>query len=356
MVLHNHVGQALMTLNGSNPLTEAAQASVTVVTVTYGDRWQLLQQMLARVEPDPAVERIIVIENGTTQAVSPQIAAAGFRKVTVVRSERNVGSAAGFTLGLKAARDYGPTWVWILDDDNLPEPTALAALLRAARRMNADALGRSALSAFRPALQADVASGVSVRHCFPPHSSFCGFHIADIPFKIWRRVGWRQAAASHTPELIDVPYAPFGGLFFHSTLLDRIGAPNEALVLYADDTEFSHRIVGSGGHIWLLPAAVVRELESSWSSKTAVRSSFERWLQRGSDLQVFYGARNRANFERNTWIRSKTMYSINRFTYLSLLRVFAARHHRVERYKLFRRAVKLGEQGRLGMSEDFPLH
>jgi GT2 family glycosyltransferase len=228
-------------------------------------------------------------------------------------------------------------------------------LLRASHTLDPDARALDALAAFRPALQADVAAGVALRHCFPPHSSFCGFHIADIPFKIWRRVGWRPPPADRPPDTIAVPYAPFGGLFLHSTLLERIGAPDEALVLYADDTEFSHRIVRSGGHIWLLTAAEEQELESSWSSKTAVRSSFERWLQRGSDLQVFYGARNRAHFERHTWIRSKPLYFINRWTYLSLLRLIAGRCHRFERYALFRRAIELGERGRLGPSEDFPL-
>jgi GT2 family glycosyltransferase len=339
---------------------ESISPSVSVVTVTYGERWALLVQMLARLESDSAVERIIVVENSPVASVALRVAEAGFRKVIVVKSRLNLGSAGGFKLGLEEAKTHHPTWIWLLDDDNLPESTALETLLKAAtlattaKGLAESARARTAFAALRPALHADLVAGAEVRRCYPPHSSFCGFHLADLPRKVWRRLQRRRTRGGQLPARIAVPYVPYGGLFFSSSLLDEIGLPNEALILYADDTEFSHRITKAGGCIWLLRDAKISELEPSWSSK-ASGSSFERWLKSGSDLQVFYGARNRANFDRNTWLRSRTMYAINRLTYLVLLRLFALRTHSSARYRLFQRAVSLGEQGHLGMSEEYPL-
>jgi GT2 family glycosyltransferase len=333
---------------------EPIAPSVSVVTVTYGERWALLVQMLKRLESDSAVDRIIVVENSTVASVTPRVAEAGFRKVIVVKSRLNLGSAGGFKLGLEEAKTYHPTWIWLLDDDNLPESTALETILNSATGLDESARGRTAFAALRPALHRDLVAGVEVRRCYPPHSSFCGFHVADLPRKIWRRLHRRGTPGGKLPARISVPYVPYGGLFFNSLLLDNIGMPNEALILYADDTEFSHRIIKAGGCIWLLRDAKIIELEQSWSSK-APGSSFERWLNSGSDLQVFYGARNRANFDRNTWLHSRTMYAINRLTYLVLLRLFALRTHTGARYKLFHRAVSLGEQGHLGMSKEYPL-
>jgi GT2 family glycosyltransferase len=332
---------------------EPTPPSVSVVTVTYGNRWPLLVQMLRCLESDAAVARIIVVENGAVP-ITPLVAAEGLRKVIVVKSRLNLGSAGGFKLGLEAASTYSPTWLWLLDDDNLPQPTALETILNSAIMLDESERARTAFAALRPALHGDLMAGVEIRRCYPPRSSFCGFHVAGLPYKVARRLHRRPAPNTELPARISLPYVPYGGLFFHALLLDQVGMPNEELVVYADDTEFSHRIVKAGGCIWLLTDAKISELEQSWSSK-APGSSFERWLKGGSDLQVFYGARNRAHFDRHTWLRSKAMYAINRLSYLALLRLFALRSHAGARYKLFHRAVSLGERGRLGMSKEYPL-
>jgi hypothetical protein len=48
------------------------------------------------------------------------------------------------------------------------------------------------------------------------------------------------------------------------------------------------------------------------------------------------------------------IYRLNRLTYLLILRVFALRHRRIDRYDLFRRATILGETGRLGLEDEYP--
>jgi GT2 family glycosyltransferase len=131
--------------------------------------------------------------------------------------------------------------------------------------------------------------------------------------------------------------------------------PMPELVLYADDTEFSYRITKSGGQIWLLTEARLLELEASWNQKRRAQSSFEKWLTEGSELRVFYASRNQAYFDSNFWVRSTTLYRLNRFVYLMLLKLFSARCKCRERYALLRRAIGLGERGNLGIEPDFPL-
>jgi GT2 family glycosyltransferase len=335
---------------------EPRDGSVSIVTVTYGDRWHLLRQVLKFADTSAKVDRIVVVDNGARTPIQPLIERAGFRKATVVQSPRNLGSAGGFKLGLETVRTFDPAWIWLLDDDNLPDPDALDTILRSAAELDETARGKSAILAYRPGHQSDIAAGIDIRRCYPAHSSFCGFHFAEIPYKIWRRLPWgRPSAAPKIPARVSLPYAPYSGLFFHRALLEAIGTPNEKLVLYADDTEFSHRIVQSGGCIWLLTGAPMSELEPSWDSKAHVGSSFERWLRRGADFHVFYGSRNRAYFDRRFWSRNRAIYRINRVAYLFLLRLFAWRYGCVERYELFRRATTLGEQGHLGLNNIYGL-
>lgn len=333
-----------------------SDCSASVVTVTYGDRWHLLGQVLDFIETSTKIDRVVVIDNGAHVPIATLVDRAGFRKAIVIRNPRNMGSAAGFKLGLETVLTYNPAWIWLLDDDNLPDSVTLDMILGSAIELRPADRDRSAFVAFRPEHHVDVASGEDVRRCFPPHSSFYGFHVADISHKVWRRIR-RQSPPSprKIAARVPLPYAPYGGLLFHRNLLETIGTPNQQLVLYADDTEFSSRIVRSGGCLWLLTGAPISELEPSWSSKQRAPSSFEAWLTGSADFRVFYRARNRAYFDYRVWSRNKMMYRLNRSTYLLVLRLFALRHHRADRYDLLRRAIALGEEGRLGLDDKYPL-
>jgi GT2 family glycosyltransferase len=348
-------------IGGTNHVDEETGSSapshpaVSVATVTYGDRWSLLVRILDYIEADPKIDRVIVVDNGAHIPIAALVQRACFRKAIVVGNPRNLGSAAGFKLGLETLLSYDPEWIWLLDDDNLPDSIALDEILHSAAALDPAERGRTAFVAFRPEHQGAVAAGEDVRRCFPPHSSFCGFHVADIPYKIWRGMLPRRPLASREiPARVALPYAPYGGLFFHRKLLETIGTPNKDLVLYADDTEFTSRIVRSGGRLWLLTGAPIIELEPSWSTKHA-GSSFEAWLTGSADFRIFYRARNRAYFDCKVWSRNRMIYRLNRLTYLLILRVVALRHRRIDRYDLFRRATTLGETGRLGLEDEYPL-
>jgi len=328
---------------------------VSIVTVTYGDRWHLLVRVLEYIEADPKIGRVIVVDNGARPSIAALVQQAGFRKAIVVGNPRNLGSAAGFKLGLETVLSCDPQWIWLLDDDNLPDPIALDRIFHSAAALDPAERGRTAFVAFRPGYHVAVAAGEDVRRCFPPHSSFCGFHVTDIPHKIWHRILRRRPLASREiPARVALPYAPYGGLFFHRKLLETIGTPNKELVLYADDTEFTSRIVRSGGRLWLLTGAPIIDLEPPWNT-TRAGSSFEAWLTGSADFRVFYRARNRAYFDCRVWSRNKMIYRLNRLTYLLILRLFALRHRRIDRYDLFRRATTLGETGRLGLEDEYPL-
>jgi GT2 family glycosyltransferase len=314
-----------------------------------------LVRVLEYIDADPKIDHVVVIDNGAHIPIGPLVERAGLRKAIVVRNPRNLGSAAGFKLGLETVLAYDPQWIWLLDDDNLPGPIALDKILHSTAALDPAERGRTAFVAFRPEHHVAVAAGEDVSRCFPPHSSFCGFHVTDIPHKIWRRILRRRPPASREiPGRVALPYAPYGGLFFHRKLLETIGTPNKDLVLYADDTEFSSRIVQSGGRLWLLTGAPIIELEPSWNTKRA-GSSFEAWLTGNADFRVFYRARNRAYFDYTVWSRNKMIYRLNRLTYLLILRAFALRHRKVDRYHLFRRATTLGESARLGLEDEYPL-
>ena len=102
-------------------------------------------------------------------------------------------------------------------------------------------------------------------------------------------------------------------------------------------------------------ALPISYIEPSWNIKRGQGSALSAWLDGGSDLSVFYAARNRACFERHDVVHRHWVRSINRFVFLTAMRLLATRTDTAARYRLFRAAVADGEALRLGVKHGFEL-
>lgn len=98
---------------------------VIAVIVTY-NRLELLKQCLCAVNVQTRKpDGIIVINNGSTDDTPNWIKT---QQVTCYTQE-NMGGAAGFSFGIRAAYNHKADWIWVMDDDTIPEPDALEKLL-----------------------------------------------------------------------------------------------------------------------------------------------------------------------------------------------------------------------------------
>lgn len=329
-------------------------ANTTLVTVTYGDRLGYLQQLVERSLLFPQIARIIIVSNASSAPLE-QLCQRWPDQVRVIRLAHNTGSANGYAVAIEAALEEGADYIWMMDDDNAPTPAAVEILHRELRTLTArHGSAHAAVLGFRATQQADVASGVPERFVTNPRSSYFGFHVRQLPYKVWRRLPWGKPRGL-PPMSIGLPYAPYGGMLAHHSLYRRIGVPRRDLVLYADDTEYTRRITADGGELRLYTEAVIEELEQSWNIKARTSNVYETYLLGDSEFRAYYAARNQAWFDRHVWSASPLMYRINRGVFLALLRLFALRRHASERLALLRRAMQEGEQGTLGMNERFPL-
>jgi len=332
--------------------TAIGQLTVCAVTVTYGDRWHLLRRVLERLCAWPAVARVIIVDNGATYDLRGRTAGAFGLRVEVVGSGRNEGSARGYAIGMKAAREAVDTeFVWLLDDDNFPESGALEALAEAWRELSAgqasDRLALLALRTDRPYL-VQIAAGADPRRIFPKANSFLDFHAADAPRRVWRKLFRRRPALTTVKSRsVKIPYGVYGGLLFHKTLLDRVGYPDESYFLYGDDYDFTTRI-SDGGAVYLVAGSRIDDLDPSWHvSSTARRVTVFQNLSQAPDFRVYCTVRSNVIFVRRHLLTRPWVWQLNRLAYLAILRAFMWATGRRDRYDLIARAVSDGCSGRL---------
>ncbi|RBM02291.1 glycosyl transferase [Acidithiobacillus ferridurans] len=330
--------------------------TVTVVTVTYGQREQLLRQVLDSVR-GMDISKIVVVDNGSQWPVGAELTAAYGDLVDVVEMGANTGSAKGFATGIQRALDLGAEYIWLLDDDNCPRSDALQKLLKVYTAELANTLpDRLAVLAFRLEHQADLARGVPMHRINLKVNSFRGFNVLDIPYKVWRRTHWgRPQLSGQIPEVIGVDLAVYGGLLFHRKLIQAIGLPNGEFILYGDDIEFTNRIKKVSGQILLVTSAVIDDLESTWNVKDNFSNSFVCNLEGGADIRAYYSMRNLSYFDSTELLNNKFIFMINLKCYILILYVYAISLRRKERFNLLFRAIKDGLSGQLGQNEKFPL-
>ena len=107
---------------------------VAAVVVTWNRRDLLAEALGAVRDQSRRPDAVVVIDNASTDGTAVLVAER-FPEVELVRLSRNLGGAGGFAAGIdRALGQHDADLVWLLDDDTIPRPEALAALLDARKR------------------------------------------------------------------------------------------------------------------------------------------------------------------------------------------------------------------------------
>ena len=220
--------------------SRSAGPSVCVALVTYNRKHLLLECLDALLRQTRPVDRIYVIDNGSTDGTGELLRERGYlnhQNLTLVREAVNTGGAGGFHRGLQLGRDAGFDWIWLMDDDAEPAPDALEQALTAA---TADPKA-SAIANFKVS-----ANGVPQ----PSHMLLESGESAE------------HVAKSATP--VPLRFSSFVGLLVRAAVIPQAGLPRAEFFLNGDDTEYCMRL-RKAGPILLAPRSIIRHREAARS-------------------------------------------------------------------------------------------
>jgi len=293
---------------------------VGVVMLTYDDRAKYFVKVLARLETFAEVYRIVVVCNAISPDSLDRLKSLNERsgKMRIHDMGYNSGSAKGFKEGLLCLKEEPIDFIWLLDDDNLPEKDSLNCLIKFWAKSNPRERELCCLLSYRPdrKLYKDAVLKQDPYLMLGPENSFLGFSLMET---LKKRFSKHEAPLNPSIRKFgQVAVAPYGGMYFQKSLLDRIGLPDENKFLYADDHEFSYRITKSGGKILLILNSRIEDLEKSFHLKKGNKLLNTRYFKTESKTAIYYSVRNNVIFEQN-FVTSSMVYFINKHLYLCLL-------------------------------------
>jgi rhamnopyranosyl-N-acetylglucosaminyl-diphospho-decaprenol beta-1,3/1,4-galactofuranosyltransferase len=253
--------------------------TVAVVVVTY-NRADLLANLLdglARL--DRPADRVIVVDNASTDHTAAVLAASALAGLQVITSPENLGGAGGFNVGVRAAYDGGFDRIWLMDDDVVPAPDCLSVLL-AQPSDHADCL-MSVRENAEGSLIELAATRFDLRN-----------PLAIKP-KIASVMSTYQDRAS-MPERVELENVAFEGFMVRRRVIEVIGLPDPSYFIFYDDVDFALRARRAGFRIWAVrDARLIRQLDfsqqhdlGSWKGFYMYRNLFVVHLRYGENALV----------------------------------------------------------------------
>ena len=247
--------------NGQKAARKAAKASPNIATVPPGsicavvvtyNRRALLEQCLdALNSQERSPDRVLVVDNASTDGTADWVRAE-HPDVDLLALATNQGGAGGFHEGMKEAHAGGAEWIWLMDDDTIPTPGALAALLAAPAELAG--LARPLLLSSRA-----IWSDGRLHPMNEPSFKREGEHFIDACDR----------------GLLPLRMATFVSLLVHRDAVTRFGLPLKHYFIWSDDIEYTARILRDDDVGFFVPESVVEHRTKT--AHTAVTESGGRF-------------------------------------------------------------------------------
>ncbi len=237
---------------------------VTVATVVYGTRWPLLKQVADACLADPQVTNFVITDNGCKDAAAMDAYAAQYgARVTILRQERNLGFGPAMTKALERARSTDCDYVFMLDDDSVPEAGAIDHFMNNLRLFPDNKVILVANRIDVPGNK-DIFTTRPLQDQMPRGTLFEVFSIK----KIWSAIKLFLGIKPHSdhPFLPVVPTEAFvtGGTFMPAHLLREVDLLDTSLFIYGEDLEFAWRIRRMGYNSYACARPIIRDIDMTF--------------------------------------------------------------------------------------------
>jgi GT2 family glycosyltransferase len=253
---------------------------VVAVIVTWNRRSLLHESVTAVTGQTRQPDVVVVVDNASTDGTDAELQALQARQpsLDVVRLATNTGGAGGFAVGIeRALQHHAPDWVWLLDDDTVPTPTALEHLLELDARVDP-----------RPAVLASKVVWTDGRD-----------HPMNTPREKWR-VRAAERAAAQAADAMAIRSASFVSVLCNASVARERGLPIADYFIWNDDFEYTSRLLRGNTGLYC-PASVAVHKTKTFGG-TDVDPGERFYFEVRNKLWLFLRSRSLSPVERAAYL------------------------------------------------------
>ncbi|MET0286482.1 MAG: glycosyltransferase [Polyangiales bacterium] len=201
------------------------RGQIHAVVLTYNRRDLLLQNLTALSQQTRPLDKILILDNGSTDGTPEAVGALALPNVVYKRLEQNIGVARGFIAAVQSAfEDPAADWIWLMDDDMVPNESALKELVSAFDRnfSSPDQIGF---------LMSQAVDGTGRAVNVPT--------IDPRPPSVHEAPGWGRLLDQ---GIVGIMQASLVALLIPRSTYETFGNLNPEFVVWGEDADFTSRI------------------------------------------------------------------------------------------------------------------
>ena len=210
---------------------------IYAVIVTFNRKKLLAECISSIINQNYLPDKIIIVDNNSTDGTYEFIK--DYLKdndnLRYIKLHKNLGGAGGFYYGMNLAYNDGADWIWIMDDDTIPDPSALEELVKSVK-----IVGKKA---------SYLASNVYGMDKEPMNVPQIKMH--------YHQNGYINNFEFLQHSLVEIDTATFVSLLINSRAIAEYGLPHKDFFIWGDDTEYTARIVKHFGKAYLVGKSLV---------------------------------------------------------------------------------------------------
>ncbi|NAS19303.1 glycosyltransferase [Clostridium butyricum] len=213
--------------------------NICAVVVTYNRKELLKECIESLLKQTYKLKRIVIVDNNSTDNTYDYLLENKLlsdKIVKYIKLQKNIGGAGGFNKGIEiACKDNEYDWIWMMDDDTIPNKDSLEQLLS----------GKNVIS--------EKVSFLCSKVIGPENEEM---NIPNLSRKIGEN-GYKEWMKYLNKAIVQVESATFVSVLINVEAIKKVGLPWKEFFIWGDDIEYTSRLSKYYGPGYVIGKSIV---------------------------------------------------------------------------------------------------
>ena len=210
--------------------------NLVAVVVTYNRKILLKECIDSILNQTTPITELIIIDNNSTDGTYEMLEKEKYLDNSIIcykKLEKNIGGAGGFHEGIKEAIRHHADWVWIMDDDTIPNKDCLEKILIAREKIKDK---NKNISFFASSIYGE-------------NGEYMNVPTVDTSVE---KNGYQNWYEFLNYKMVKINIATFVSLLINSEAIKKVGLPCKQYFIWGDDTEYTMRLTKYYGPAYMV--------------------------------------------------------------------------------------------------------